>query len=58
MLTVTYAECHSKAPCDECRYAQCSYTECRGAGYNIYSKVEQPTMFRLKSIFYLGTTMP
>jgi len=23
MLTVTYAECHIKAPYAECRYAQC-----------------------------------
>jgi hypothetical protein len=23
MLTVTYAQCHIKAPFDECRYAEC-----------------------------------
>jgi hypothetical protein len=31
LLTVTYAECHIKAPCTECRYAKCHYTECHGA---------------------------
>ena len=28
MLTVTYAECHIKAPYAECRYAECRYAEC------------------------------
>jgi hypothetical protein len=31
MLTVTYAECHIKAPYAECRYAECRYAECRYA---------------------------
>jgi hypothetical protein len=31
MLTVTYAECHIKAPYAECRYAVCHYAECRYA---------------------------
>ncbi len=31
MLTVTYAECHIKAPYAECHYAECRYAECRGA---------------------------
>ncbi len=36
MLTVTYAECHIKAPCaepcsGECRYTECCYAECRYA---------------------------
>jgi hypothetical protein len=31
MLTVTYAECHMKAPYAECHYAKCRYAECRGA---------------------------
>ncbi len=31
MLTITYAECHTKAPFAECHYAQRCYTECRGA---------------------------
>ena len=36
MLTVTYAECHIKAPYAECiyaecHYAECHYAECRGA---------------------------
>jgi hypothetical protein len=36
MLTVTYAECHIKAPYAEyhyaeCRYAECRHAECRGA---------------------------
>ncbi len=31
MLTVTYAECHIKAPYAECRYAECHYAECRYA---------------------------
>ncbi len=26
MLTVTYAECHTKAPYAECRYAECNGT--------------------------------
>jgi hypothetical protein len=30
-LTVTYAECHKKAPYAECHYAECRYAECRGA---------------------------
>ncbi len=35
MLTVTYAECHIKAPYAdslyaECRYAERRYAECRG----------------------------
>jgi hypothetical protein len=29
MLTVTYAECHIKAPYAECRYTECRYAECR-----------------------------
>jgi hypothetical protein len=29
MLTVTYAECHTKAPYAECHYAECRYAECR-----------------------------
>jgi hypothetical protein len=31
MLTVTYAECHTKAPYAECHFAECRYTECRYA---------------------------
>ncbi len=31
MLTVTYGECHIKAPYAECRYAECRYAECRYA---------------------------
>ena len=31
MLTVTYAECHIKAPYAECRYAECRYAECHYA---------------------------
>ncbi len=31
MLTVTYAECHAKAPYAECHYVECCYAECRGA---------------------------
>ncbi len=31
MLTVTYAECHIKAPHAECRYAECRDAECRYA---------------------------
>jgi hypothetical protein len=31
MLTVTYAECHIKAPYAECHYAECPYAECRYA---------------------------
>jgi hypothetical protein len=31
MLTVTYAECHIKAPYVECRYVECRYAECRYA---------------------------
>jgi hypothetical protein len=31
MLTVTYAECHIKAPYTEFHYAECRYPECRGA---------------------------
>jgi hypothetical protein len=31
MSTVTYAECHTKAPYAECHYAECRYTECRYA---------------------------
>ncbi len=31
MLTVTYAECHIKAPYAECHYAECRYAECPGA---------------------------
>jgi hypothetical protein len=27
MLTVTYAECHIKAPFAECRYAECRGTQ-------------------------------
>jgi hypothetical protein len=30
-VDVTYAECHIKAPCNECRYCECHYAECRGA---------------------------
>ncbi len=35
-LTVTYADCHVKAPNAErfyagCHYAECRYAECRGA---------------------------
>ncbi len=40
ILTVTYAECHIKAPYAECcdteyRYAECHYAECRGAAVNM-----------------------
>ncbi len=28
MMTVTYAECHIKAPHAECHYAKCHYAEC------------------------------
>jgi hypothetical protein len=31
MLTVTYAECHLKAPHAECHYAEYRYAECHGA---------------------------
>ncbi len=31
MLTVTYAQCHIKAPYAERRYAECHYAECHGA---------------------------
>jgi hypothetical protein len=31
MLTVTYAECHIKAPYAECHYAECHYAEYRYA---------------------------
>ncbi len=34
MLTVTYAECHIKAPYGECHYTEWRYAECRGAGTN------------------------
>jgi hypothetical protein len=39
MLTVTYTECHIKAPYAErhyagCRYAECRYAECCDAIYN------------------------
>jgi hypothetical protein len=37
MLTVTYAECHIKAPYAECHYAECRYAECRGASM-LYQK--------------------
>ncbi len=46
MLTVTYAECHIKAPyaeCHikapyaECRYAECFYAECRGAIFTAFT---------------------
>ncbi len=30
MLTVTYAECHIKAPYAECHFAECRNAECRG----------------------------
>ncbi len=35
MLSVTYAECHIKVPCAECRYAECRYAECRGAAHTL-----------------------
>jgi hypothetical protein len=43
MLTVTFAECHIKAPYAECRYAECRYAECRGAPSSsiINEKVKQ-----------------
>ena len=28
MLTVTYAQCHTKASYAECHYAECNYAEC------------------------------
>ncbi len=31
MLSVTYTECHIKAPYAECLYAECFYAECRYA---------------------------
>ncbi len=31
MLTVTYAECHIKAPFAERCYAECRYADCNGA---------------------------
>ncbi len=31
MLTVTYAECHIKAPYAECHYAECRHAECHYA---------------------------
>ncbi len=32
LLTVTYAQCHIKAPYTECHYAECGgYAECRYA---------------------------
>jgi hypothetical protein len=30
MLTITYTECHIKAPHAECHYAECRYAECLG----------------------------
>jgi hypothetical protein len=36
MLTVTYAEFHTKAPYAECRYAECRYAECCDAIHNTY----------------------
>ncbi len=30
-VTVTYAECHIKAPYADCLYAECRYAECHGA---------------------------
>ncbi len=35
MLSVTYAECHIKVLCAECRYAECHYAECRGAAHTL-----------------------
>jgi hypothetical protein len=35
MLTVTYAECDTKAPYAECHYAECHSAECRGAAVGL-----------------------
>jgi hypothetical protein len=40
MLTVTYAECHIKAPYAECHYAECHYAECRGS-FSDHSRIHQ-----------------
>jgi len=51
MLTVTYAECHIKAPYaerlySECRYAERRYAECRGTLFTVMLIVVAPmTMF-------------
>ncbi len=31
LLSVTFAECHTKAPYAECHYAECHYAECHYA---------------------------
>jgi hypothetical protein len=37
MLSVVYAESHTKAPYAERHYAECRYAECRGAFMRCYT---------------------
>ncbi len=50
MLSVTFAECHTKAPYSECYYAECHYAECRYAECNY---AECPGAIICKSIFQI-----
>jgi len=48
MLTVTYVDCHTKAPYAECHYAECRYddfcyAECRGAMLNVFMLIAMVT---------------
>ncbi len=69
MLTVTYAECHIKAPYPEsryaeCRYAECRYAECRGAKcayvifYNIFCYFFTSTSGSIQTLSLRITSQP
>jgi hypothetical protein len=57
MLTVTYAECHTKAPYAECHYAECRYAECHGAAVNRQGQTLKLIRQISEMIFYSKTTI-
>ncbi len=50
MLTVTYTECHIKAPHAQCRYAKCFYAECRYV--ECYAECHSANTMVLKSVTF------
>jgi hypothetical protein len=52
MLTVTYAECHTKA-----LYAECHYAECHGAAVNRQGQTLKLIWPISEMIFYSKTTI-
>jgi hypothetical protein len=41
VVSFIHAECRKLTHCDECRYAECHYTECRGALWKYWKQQQQ-----------------